>query len=148
MRRTYRRGRRLRRVRRYYAASWPTNQEETVGQHPMFPLTNWANTKLSPPRRLASKEKQDTKGLCGRKSNACASLPMRQKPKGLSPHQDKCGTKRSGVQPFAPDHYLGRYAIFDRAVTLKELYQAQPLAASRSRTSDMRSWTRLETVLQ
>ena len=49
---------------------------------------------------------------------------------------------------FAPDHYLRRYAIFDRAVTLKELYQAQPLAASRSRTSDMRSWTRLETVLQ
>ena len=30
----------------------------------------------------------------------------------------------------------------------KELYQVQPLAASRSRTSDMRSWARLETALQ
>ena len=49
---------------------------------------------------------------------------------------------------FAPDHYLRRYAIFDRAVTLKELYQAHPLAAGRSRTSDMRSWARLETALQ
>ena len=56
--------------------------------------------------------------------------------------QKKCGAT------FAPDHYSRRYAIFDRAVAPKELCQVQPLAASRSRTSDMRSLARLETALQ
>ena len=91
IRRTYRRGRRLRLPRRYYVVSRPINREETAGEHPLLPQQSGKQNCLLL-RRAASKEKQDTtRDLVERDRANVQTHQKTRKAKGLPDHkQEAC----------------------------------------------------------